>query len=727
VRLVVPSTANWEVLYFNTMIRRGYTRRALHDARTASKVAHVRPAYAAGVRAAIATVAPLVFAPLIPRGASWMSLAGLNSALLDRGGPYRVRAVTMSTLAAASAVAALIGSIVSGHLWLSVVVTFAIAMLCGLARAWTDVGPGFGVTILVTYAVALAIPVSTTGGAFVRAAYVVAGGLWAMLLAIILWPISPYRPVRQRIAECYRAVARYLEAATDDLGEGGSFDPAALTSHVVAVRTAIESARGALAVSRRGQAGESGRGERLLVLHEIADQIFAHLIALLEESVAVADASSTQAVRQSLMRVLEGISSTGRSIATAIESETDDPRISLDWNGATLRPDNPFIADIVDRIVDYATAATVLIAALNSAHAPALGDTSIEVAEAPPEPVLFSLAAVIRPSSLVQHHALRVAIVTTVAVLITGLLHLNHGYWVTLTVVAILQPYAATTRQKALQRVAGTILGGIVAAALSALFHNAVAVLVLVALFTMLCVALLPLNYAAYAVFGTPAFVLLAEASAGNWHLAGLRIMNTLIGGALALVGSELLWPGDERSNLPELAAAAIRANDALLRRVMALLASVEPIDLGVLRDARRDVASAALDAEESFQRLMSEHRGPPEALEPIMAFLVYTRRIAASTAALALTANTETIAPAELKQFDQATHDVLTDLAGALRRGDAPAPFPPIGSIVLPTASTAPVVSLRLTRLARQLRLIHDAVARWMSPGDEPKVRTLR
>ena len=41
----------------------------------------------------------------------------------------------------------------------------------------------------------------------------------------------------------------------------------------------------------------------------------------------------------------------------------------------------------------------------------------------------------------------------------------------------------------------------------------------------MLCVALLPLNYGAYAVFGTPAFVLLAESSVGDWHLAGLRIV----------------------------------------------------------------------------------------------------------------------------------------------------------------------------------------------------------
>ena len=77
------------------------------------------------------------------------------------------------------------------------------------------------------------------------------------------------------------------------------------------------------------------------------------------------------------------------------------------------------------------------------------------------------------------------------------------------------------------------------------------AILGLVFVFSATCVALLPLNYAAFSVFLTPTFVLLAEANAGDWHLAGLRIINTLLGGALALVGARLLWPTPEWNRLP--------------------------------------------------------------------------------------------------------------------------------------------------------------------------------
>jgi uncharacterized membrane protein YccC len=302
-------------------------------------------------------------------------------------------------------------------------------------------------------------------------------------------------------------------------------------------------------------------------------------------------------------------------------------------------------------------------------------------------------------------------------VAITEALHLNHGYWVTLTVVVILQPFAAMTRQKALQRVAGTILGGIVAAGLSALFQDAIGVLVLIAVFTMLCVALLPLNYGAYAVFGTPAFVLLAESSAGDWHLAGLRIVNTLIGGALALAGARFLWPGEERSRLPELAATAIRANAEFLRRAVALVSSGNG-DLGALRDSRRDVGSAALNAEDSFQRTMSEHRGRHDELEPMMATLIYVRRLGASTAALAIAASANG-RPGEdaIRPFAGAADAILEDVANALVERRAPAPFPAIGSIPMPDAASAPVVHQRVVRLARQLKLLHSAIARWATP----------
>ena len=417
--------------------------------------------------------------------------------------------------------------------------------------------------------------------------------------------------------------------------------------------------------------------------------------------------------------VLVEIANSLRATGVAVQSEIDTPRPTVAVSGATLSSLGGSLGDVADRIADYLTSATALAASLNSADAIEGAGENIDVAEPPPEPALFSLDAVLRPPKAIVHHALRIAFAATAAVLISAVLHLKHSSWVILTVIVILQPFSATTRQKALQRIAGTIVGGMVAAVLSGQLEHPVTTLLLIGTFTALCITLLPLNYGAYAVFGTPAFVLLAESASRDPNLASLRIANTLVGGALALAAAHLLWPGDERERLPELAAAALRANDEFLRRAIALVAQEGEADVGVLRDARRNVGAAALGAEDSFQRLLSDHRGAPDLLEPIMASLVYMRRIAGSTTALAVAANSSPRPGAEeLRAFGDAAHAMLLDLADAVLQGRPPAPAPAIGSVALPSVESGPVVRQRLTRLARQLRLLHDAVARWMAPG---------
>ena len=158
----------------------------------------------------------------------------------------------------------------------------------------------------------------------------------------------------------------------------------------------------------------------------------------------------------------------------------------------------------------------------------------------------------------------------------------------------------------------GTVVGGALTALLAALFHDPLAIFALAFVFSGVSVALLPLNYAAFSVFLTPTFVLLAEASAGDWHLAGLRIVNTVLGGVLALAGSRLLWPSPEAERLPSYLADVMRAIGALLRRGGRPVR--RPRRGGRAARSVRPGAGAGLailNADESFQRLLGEHRGP--------------------------------------------------------------------------------------------------------------------
>ncbi|MEO7477077.1 MAG: FUSC family protein, partial [Gemmatimonadales bacterium] len=134
-------------------------RRALTQVRAATTLAHARPAYAAGLRAAIGTVAPLLLDHALGFGGGiWISLAGFSGALADKGGPYRTRAATLGALTAAGAAVAGLGALAAGHPALAIPLAFVVALLCSLGRAYGDAGASVGVTVLLIFVISLGFP-----------------------------------------------------------------------------------------------------------------------------------------------------------------------------------------------------------------------------------------------------------------------------------------------------------------------------------------------------------------------------------------------------------------------------------------------------------------------------------------------------------------------------------------------------------------------------------------
>jgi uncharacterized membrane protein YccC len=710
---------------------------ALHTVRAATALAPARPAYAAGFRAAVATVVPLLVAQVIgPGGATWMSLGGFNGALADRGGPYRARAATMGAVTLCAATAIMIGTLASGHVALAIPLTFAVAFATSLGRAWGTPGVSVGGATLTAFVIALAFPPTEGDGPVLRAAFDVAGGLWAMVIALVLWPLQPYRPARLAVAQSYRALAAYAADVALHLRATLATDTSELPAGSAAVRAALEDARLTLTQSRRGRPGTSDREERLIVLGEIVDQLFGHVVAVAETVDSIHAAARIADADTAVTDALDDVTRTAHALAAAVEAERDPEPIVVRWNGDAVRAaiagetaGDPAAlvhygqaAAVLDRAAQYAGTAAVTVSALNGGPAspPPVSTPAEVVIVEPDEPdaPLTTLRAVLSWDSLIFRYALRVAVVATVAVALGELLGLKRGYWMTITVIVILQPYTGVTAQRALQRVVGTVLGGLLTAALGALFHDPRAILVLTFVLAAACVALLPVNYAAFSIFLTPTFVLLAEASAGDWHLASTRVVNTLLGGALALAGSRLLWPSPEKARLPGLMGAALRANRDYLERVVALFDDRSEAAGRAIRAARRRIGLATVNAEESFQRLLGESSGSGGRLASAMTFLTYTRRLTASIAALSLARHAEPSASAEaLRPFVETATRVLADLAESVEAEREPAPLPTVMASEAARArdtGVPPLLRARLDRLARQIRLLHDAIARW-------------
>lgn len=147
------------------------------------------------------------------------------------------------------------------------------------------------------------------------------------------------------------------------------------------------------------------------------------------------------------------------------------------------------------------------------------------------------------PTSHAFLHGLRVAMAGALSVGLVQVWSLDHGYWMILTVFLILQPHVVSTLKTSLERVGGTVLGGLIAAALGHVIHDPLWLAALVLPISIGTLAGRTLSYVAYMLFLTPHFILVAQlAQPGDSEvgLTLLRLFNS-VGGALLAVGISLL------------------------------------------------------------------------------------------------------------------------------------------------------------------------------------------
>ncbi len=123
-------------------------------------------------------------------------------------------------------------------------------------------------------------------------------------------------------------------------------------------------------------------------------------------------------------------------------------------------------------------------------------------------------------------------------------LHLVKGYWVLITIAVVLRPYPMITLRRTVLRCGGTMLGAVIGAGVLVATDRSADLIVIMFVLAMLTFSLMSLNYGLGVVFLTPmVIVLISTGQPGDWGLAGHRMLNTLIGAGLALLGGYLLWP----------------------------------------------------------------------------------------------------------------------------------------------------------------------------------------
>ncbi len=597
-----------------------------------------------GIRAGLAAAVPLLLAiglhrPLL----HFAALGALLTCIVDPGGPLRRRLMVMLGFLAAGAALLAVFSVLRGvALWL--VLPFAAMTLFGgmLMRICGQHWQAPGNMVAVMMLLAVDAPLRAREASLIGLTFGL-GGVWALLLALVLWRIHPYGPARRanaevwdRLASATRELKRLAEAQHASLTGGPPVDLQNWDMHArarrSAIRASIERARNTTGETLRTRGPSSGAGALALIRLEAADQLFGLLIALAD----IVERGEV-AQRRAAMRLLRRIEPLLRLIARLVAQRRALP------TGRLL--------DHVERLVTTSTgdpalerAAARIAERLRIPLTPGPGEPEAGAAMPARRPgwrerFALPLAANLDWNSAVLRHAARVTVLVCPALLWTQLAGNRYTHWLTITLVLVLQPYFAATSQRAIERIGGTLIGGLVAGSLAWIAHTPLQVALMLPLLCTLALAMRQVSYGLFIAFYTPVVVLLVESGhpgESEWMIAAMRMLFTVTGGLLALAGSLLLWPSWEPGRL----GAALRT--ALLAHAdyagTALRVPLGQTDEAATARARRAAGLASNNLEASLSRAMQEPRTRRSAAtEAVLTADAILRRIAGRLAWLAM------------------------------------------------------------------------------------------
>src|SRR5690554_1149965 len=140
-------------------------------------------------------------------------------------------------------------------------------------------------------------------------------------------------------------------------------------------------------------------------------------------------------------------------------------------------------------------------------------------------------------TSIVFRHALRLTIALVFAYLLGSLFEIQNSYWIMLTVLVILRPNYGLTKERAKDRIIGTIIGGVVAFGIVLLTQNVIIYGVLAVISLFLAFALTQQNYRWAAAFITINVVFIYSFITPNaFSIIQYRVLDTILGGLISIL-----------------------------------------------------------------------------------------------------------------------------------------------------------------------------------------------
>lgn len=462
--------------------------------------------------------------------------------------------------------------------------TIGFILLGGLGQRYATIA--FGALLIAIYTM---LGVTLYDHWYLQPLFLLAGAVWYNLLTLSGHLIFPIRPLQDNLARSYEQLARYLELKSrlfdpdlEDESQAPLYDLALANGQLVAM---LNQTKVSLLTRLRGDRGQRGT-RRTLQYYFVAQDIHERASSSHIQYQTLRDQFRYSDVMFRFQRMLSMQAQACQKLSRAIllrepyQHDAHFERAFMHLDAALDRVRASGASDeqinALGFLLNNLRAIDAQLATIESVQttAPAGSNTETLLADdrlGGLNDIWLRLRRNMSPESALFRHAVRMSLVLCAGYAFIQFTGLQHGYWILLTSLFVCQPNYNATRHRLALRIIGTLVGVAIGLPVLLLVPSIEGQLVLIVLTGVLFFAFRNVQYAHATMFITLLVLLCFNLLGEGFEVALPRIIDTLIGCAIAWAAVSFIWPDWKFRNLPRVLDRAMNANcrylDAILEQ----------------------------------------------------------------------------------------------------------------------------------------------------------------
>jgi uncharacterized membrane protein YccC len=516
-------------------------------------------------------------------------------------------------------IAAIIGMNIGNSVVLSVIGMLIIGIFAALIRNWSDYGSTIGVGVGFFYLFGISNPTSFDES-LVYSGYISLGCIWAIAIIFISFPFSASNPLRRSLATIWKKNTEYLDALLVSFldPEIDNQDIRTITAKEIEIRTAIDKSIELFNRRKENSRLKAEYYDQMMMVRKFAAYFGANARVIHEELESLRGNALLQTNQSILYKTISALSQASARLSIVIFTFRGE---DLTMAKIRIKRFKIAVGILKDTLKsqefekDQQIILKQLIGNLEQCHE--LMQHTIELVNEKSDlkrsnyfenyKLSFNhFIAGLQPRVMVQivreifnidsqqfKYSLRVGLGLALSVFIFKFFKIDHGHWIALTLLIVIQPYYGATRKKGIERIIGTVAGILVGGMIMLLPIKHEAFVIILIFISFLVAYFLRNNYKVGVFFVTIMMVVMMQLSKqGSWDLIWWRVLSTLIGSILAITISFTFWPIWEKQRFPALLNKSLDMNLFFLNQ--AILNYQKKLPIGITWHKSRRLSEAA-------------------------------------------------------------------------------------------------------------------------------------